>query len=229
MNKSARWTGTLLVIFVAIAAVGLLGTFGFGWHAVGGMGMSFGMMGGMDAGGIWGTTSAIGDPLSSGQAEGIAGRHIAEFENPNLELAELMEFDNHFYAQARETETGRYAFEFLVDRFSGRISAEPGPNMMWNEKYGHMGGGLGGLLTKNEDEMQVTGDEAIAAAQEYLDRYGPGLQADDHTAAFYGYYTLHTLRDGEIVGMLSVNGYTGAVWLHSWHGVYLSSLDGEIH
>ncbi len=75
----------------------------------------------------------------------------------------------------------------------------------------------------------MTADEAVLAAQAYLDRYVPGLQADDHAAEFYGYYTLHTLRDDEIVGMLSVNGDTGAVWLHSWHGVYLSSLDGEIH
>ena len=32
------------------------------------------------------------------------------------------------------------------------------------------------------------------------------------------YYTLHSERDGKVVGMLSVNASTGAVWYHWWHG-----------
>ena len=43
----------------------------------------------------------------------------------------------------------------------------------------------------------------------------------DGTDAFYGYYTLHTLRDGQIEGMLSVNGYRGGVWYHDWHGSFI--------
>ncbi len=43
---------------------------------------------------------------------------------------------------------------------------------------------------------------------------------------FYGYYTLHTLRDGEIEGMLSVNGYTGEVWYHAWHGPFIQIQEG---
>ena len=43
----------------------------------------------------------------------------------------------------------------------------------------------------------------------------------DEVDPFYGYYTLHTLNDGEIEGMLSVNGTTGQVWYHSWHGDFL--------
>ena len=41
------------------------------------------------------------------------------------------------------------------------------------------------------------------------------------TDAFYGYYNLHTLRDGQIEGMLSVNGYRGGVWYHDWHGPFI--------
>jgi hypothetical protein len=44
---------------------------------------------------------------------------------------------------------------------------------------------------------------------------------DEDVEAFPGYYTLHVLEDGEIVGMLSVNGYTGNVWYHHWHGELL--------
>jgi len=194
--------------------------------------MGYGMMGGTYGSGMWGTNTSNGEPLSNEQAEESAERYIsAGFGGEPLELAELMVFDNHFYAQAREVEAGRFAFEFLIDRFSGRISAEPGPNMMWNEKYGHMGGGMMGFFggSQASETMPITEDQAVATAQQYLDRYVSGLQVDDHATEFYGYYTLHTLRDGEIVGMLSVNGYSGAVWLHNWHGVYLSSLEGEIH
>ena len=228
MKSNYRWISTLSVVVVVIAAVGFLGVFTFGWSGASSMGS--GMMGGTYGMGSWGTNTANVEPLSNEQAEAAAERYLgAGFGSDPLELAELMVFDNHFYAQARETETGRYAFEFLVDRFSGQISAEPGPNMMWNEKYGHMGGGFRGFFSQNGDEMPVSGYEAIAAAQKYLDRYVPGLQVDDHAATFHGYYTLHTLRDGEVVGMLSVNGYSGAVWLHNWHGVYLGEALDEAH
>jgi hypothetical protein len=30
------------------------------------------------------------------------------------------------------------------------------------------------------------------------------------------------LKDGKVAGMLSVNGYTGQVWYHTWHGNFIS-------
>ncbi len=38
---------------------------------------------------------------------------------------------------------------------------------------------------------------------------------------FYGYYTIDVERDGKIIGMLSVNGYTKQVFLHTWHGDFI--------
>ncbi len=38
---------------------------------------------------------------------------------------------------------------------------------------------------------------------------------------FSGYYTLHITKDGTVTGMLSVNGYTGQVWFHTWHGAFI--------
>ena len=43
-----------------------------------------------------------------------------------------------------------------------------------------------------------------------------------YTIAFPGYYTTDFLLDGKPAGMLSVNGYTGQVWYHTWHGQFLS-------
>lgn len=227
MDNRNRWLGILTVIVVLIAAVGSIGALTYGWH---GGSSGFGMMGGMFGNGMWGTT-ANGEPLSNEQAVEAAERFVSSYGSDALQLAEVMVFDNHFYAQASEVDTGRYAYEFLIDRFSGRISLEPGPNMMWNEKYGHMGGGMMGFFggRGSNDPMSISEEEAVEAAQAYLDRYVPGLSVDDHAAAFYGYYTLHTLRDGETVGMLSVNGDTGAVWLHNWHGVYLGEAIEDQH
>lgn len=39
---------------------------------------------------------------------------------------------------------------------------------------------------------------------------------------FYGYYTIHTLRDGNTAGMLSINGYTQEAFLHFWHGDFVN-------
>jgi hypothetical protein len=50
----------------------------------------------------------------------------------------------------------------------------------------------------------------------------------DEAEAFYGYYTLHTLKNGQVERMLSVNGYAGAVWYHTWHGPFLGMKEFEL-
>ena len=54
----------------------------------------------------------------------------------------------------------------------------------------------------------------------------PGLTVGN-ADTFYGYYTLHTLKSGQVEGMLSVNGYSGAVWYHSWHGAFIGMKEYE--
>jgi hypothetical protein len=70
-------------------------------------------------------------------------------------------------------------------------------------------------------DMPVTAEEAVQAAQRYLDAYVPGAEAEDHADPFYGYYTIHILEDGEPAGMLSVNGYTQQAFVHQWHGGFI--------
>ena len=63
--------------------------------------------------------------------------------------------------------------------------------------------------------------EAVAGlAQRFLDSNTRGLTVAE-ADSFYGYYTLDILRDGLPVGMLSVNGYTQQVFLHTWHGNFI--------
>jgi hypothetical protein len=166
-----------------------------------------------------------GDVLTLDEAVTVADAYVAEWDtDQTLEVGEVMQFSNHFYAEAVEVDTGHGAFEFLIDPQTGVVVGEPGPNMMWNLRYGMdmmMGMGLWQSEAAEERALTVTAEQAQEYAQAYLDDVLPGTQVDDEADAFYGYYTLHVLRDGEIIGMLSVNGYSGQVWLHHWHGDFV--------
>jgi hypothetical protein len=180
------------------------------------------------------------EPMSIDQAAEQVEKYLDSWGNPDLKLAEIMEFSNHFYAEIEEEGTGTHAFELLVNKYTGRIFSEPGPNMMWNAKYGHMGGGTMGMMGgpwregsrryRRQDPtepMKVKPEAAIEKAQKYLDSLYPGLEADKKADRFYGYYTIHTLKNGKVYGMLSVNGYTGEVWYHNWHGKFVQMTEEE--
>lgn len=165
------------------------------------------------------------DALSIDEAVEIAEAYIAEWEtNTPLELGEVMQFDNHFYGNAIESDSNQGAFEFLIDPQTGIVYGEPGPNMMWNLEYGmSMGRGMGMYHpSPGNTELRIDTEEAINLAQVFLDEVMADAIADEtDVTIFPGYYTLHILEDDVIIGMLSVNGYSGQVWLHHWHGEYI--------
>ncbi|MCL4369809.1 MAG: hypothetical protein M1380_02725 [Chloroflexi bacterium] len=144
-------------------------------------------------------------------------------------ISEIMEMQYNFYIEVKEKDTGVHAFELLVNRYSGAVYPEPGPNMMWNTRYGMMGRGMmgglgpwGGQAQQPTANMPVTADQAIKDANAYLAQAFPGAQSATDPLAFYGYYTMDFSKDGKILGMLSVNGYSGQVWLHTWHRDFIS-------
>ncbi len=201
------------------------GMMGRGGPGNGSWGMGPGMMGGNASQG-WGYTSG-GTPLTLEQAVESARQYLASYANPDLVLTEVMEFSSNFYAEVAEQSTGVHAFEFLIDRFTGYAYPEPGPNMMWNTKYGHMGGMMGGWGTSQTGALSVSPEQAQEIAQQWLDRYLPGTSIAQEADAFYGYYTIHVMKGDQIYGMLSVNGYTGEVWYHTWHGDFINMIELE--
>ena len=84
----------------------------------------------------------------------------------------------------------------------------------WNAENCPYTDQMWGSATGNNVEMTLTVDDARAAAQAYLDENYPGLTVDEEVWTVNGYYMLHILEDGQLVGMLSVNGATGDVRLH---------------
>jgi hypothetical protein len=204
----------------------------------------YGIMGGRGYGWNNGANSNV-TPLTVDQAKAAATKYLADLNNSDLQIAEVMVFNNNAYVAVKETSTGIGAFELLVDPVSQVAYPEYGPNMMWNQKYGGLnhqymadgrgygmmggygGGMMGGWNYQNTDpqnvsaNMPVTKDQAIKNAQAYLDQYQSGSIAADDPMQFYGYYTLDFSKDGKVVGMLSVNGYSGQVFLHTWHGNFI--------
>ena len=191
-----------------------------------GSGVGWGCGGG--AGGVWGGAAQPADGLTIEEAHDAVEQYVAAQGYGDLEIAEVMEFELNFYAIVREPDTGIGAMELLIDKQTGAVSPEMGPNMMWNARYGmhgRGGGRMGGAVGTNT----VAPEEALGTAQRWLDAHRPGVAVEEHADPFYGYYTIHTMKDGEIEGMLSVHGTTGQVWYHTWHGAFIQMIEEADH
>jgi hypothetical protein len=211
----------------AIASPGAYGFGGPGPGAMMGAGFGYGPRGMMSP---WAQSNATGtgQPITLDQAQTNVQAYLRQLGNADLVLDEVMEFQYNFYAIVKEKGTGVGAFEVLVNKFSGAVVPEPGPNMVWNTKYGmmaqnswmaqHMG------YSVRTGPMTVGANQAKQIAQTWLDQNQPGSTTETPDQ-FYGYYTLHILKDGKVTGMLSVNGYTGQVWYHAWHGAFIQMKD----
>ena len=219
-----------------------------GYDMMGGSGMmgGYGIMGGSDmmSGqammGGYGSYENV-EPLSVDETRKAVERYLVAFGDDDLVIEEIMVFNNNAYAIVIEKSTGIGAFELLVDPVTNAVFPEYGPNMMWNLKYGmHAGGGYGmmgggmmgggmmgggdfnnGVVPQIAAELTISADDALRIAQDYLDTYNPGVVVADEITTFYGYYTVDLEQDGETIGMLSVNGYSGQVFPHTWHGEFI--------
>lgn len=161
-------------------------------------------------------------PISLEEAVELAKRYVTSLGNPDLSVKEVMEFELNFYFIVYEKSTGIGAFEMLIDRYSGWIRPEPGPNMMWNKKYGMMRGmGMRDVERYPTANMPITTEQAEKIAEEFLRGYLPGASVEEPDV-FYGYYTFHVQKEGRIHGMFSINGYSGQVWHHNWHGAFIA-------
>jgi hypothetical protein len=214
-----RTRGLLIIGVGAIGAALLLSVAGIatgrmvGWS----MGAPGGMMGRVFGGGA-------GD-IGMDRAVKAAQETAASYPSGGLAADEVIEFSNNYYASIREQGTGIGAFEILINRATGKVIREPGPDMMWNAKYSMTRGGMmGSFGVTGSGPMTVTTLQAQDIAQHWLDANQAGTSAKSPDS-FYGYYTVDFQRTGRLVGMLSVNGYTGQVWFHSWHGSFIQLKD----
>ncbi len=197
----------------------------WGW---GGM-MGGGMMGGHGMMGNWGYSTPPGAiALTLDQAVNRIQDYVASLNNPDLKLVEVEEYTWNFYGVVQEKSTGINAFQVLANKTNGAVYPEMGPNMMWNTKYSPMGWMMGGSwFVSPSAKMTVSVEQARGNASEFLKKYSPNAALEDATDTFYGYYNIDVLQNGKTYGMLSVNGYTGSVWYHAWHGAFIAAKDLE--
>ncbi len=206
MKRKARTAAiaAALVLALSLAWVvgqgGMMGP-GYGEPVGPGMGM-MGMMGAYPPG----ATPLSGEVLQA-RLESYARRF-----GPGARVADVMPFSQNFYAQVVDAE-GRGLAEIVADRYSGVVFPEPGPNMVWRGAGRYLGAPRYDLAAARE------------FAEAFLAGYLPGARVRAEQA-FDGYYTFDFGREG-IEGMLSVHAYTGEVWVHTWHGVYLGEREGH--
>jgi hypothetical protein len=116
------------------------------------------------------------------------------------------------------------AMRQVMGRYGGDYSGmmgRGGAGMMNGSGAGMMGG------TAAPATPSTSGSVSLARAHElartWLEQNELGLKVETGGDAFPGYYTLETLRNGQIAGMISVNAATGAVWPHWWHGAFVEA------
>jgi hypothetical protein len=126
-----------------------------------------------------------------------------------------MAFSSNYYAIVKNTASGQDIAEILVDRYSGAAYPEPGPNMMWNTLYG------AGRAQDGGSGYDLAGAQKLA--EEFLTGYLPGAKILE-SKEMPGYYTFDFGRN-DTESMLSVNAYSGQIWVHTWHGSYLGEMN----
>ena len=234
--------GALALLALPVLAQGHMGSGG----GIGPGGGQMGPGGGYMQGNPQPTGPTTGRPLSISQAQVIASRVVAQSGYSGLFPGHIMEFSNNFYVAVKQKTNDKGAYEFLIDRYTGFVHPEP-QSMMWNTQFGHMAGwggagyggamgpgygggmmgpgyGSGGPGAVQPGGKPLTLAQARAQAQQFLDARLPGTKTDE-AITFPGYYTIDVSRNGKVIGMLSVNAYTGAVWYHTWHGTFVEEKD----
>jgi hypothetical protein len=170
-----------------------------------------------------------GTQVTLNEAIDLARKYVAARKETNLALDEIEEWEFSFYVVVKETDSSNKAFQLVVDKWTGGVMPEPGPNMMWNAKYfggGIMRGETMAGFSRPGTGMTVTPDAAATAANQFLSqRFAPARRLAVATSpdTFQGFYCfdVNDVATGKKYGMLSVNGTTGQVWYHTWHGNYI--------
>ncbi len=243
-----------ITLFVLVGAVGLMvispslwraqmgpGGMGGGGTGSGGMGSGFGMGSSYATSRMSNGMGAImlisgeqgyrndGKMLQMSDAITLAQNYLTALNNANLALDEVEEWEYNFYVVVEERSTSNKAFQLTIDKWTGAVMPEPGPNMMWNAKY--LGNGMSmrsevfGSTSGTNSPMTVSASEAGQDANQFLAaRFsGRNLAVVNPPDTYYGFYSfdVNDVATGKKYGMLSVNGYTGQVWYHTWHGNFI--------
>lgn len=174
----------------------------------------------------------VGQRMTIDQVEEMVKDYLRDLNDSNIQVEEIIEFANDFYVRFSEKDTGINAFAALVNPYTGRMYAGHHADKYWNTKYK----GESYRVSRSEREvidwpsgpMTITEEQAWSSAQRSILGTGSGSIPDGELGSvesFYGYYTISILRQGNVVGLVNVNGYTGAVCYEACHGSLIDRVE----
>jgi hypothetical protein len=216
----------ILLAFFAMRPMMYSSTYGPGGYQPGHMGPGMmgnqsgnygygpGMMGNMMTGNMMALYYPESKPITQDQAMKNM-QSFAHQYGQNIEIEDLMAFSSNYYAVLKDKNSNQSIAEVIVDRYSGSAYPEPGPNMMWNTRTG------AGRAQAGNASYDLPGAKKLAGG--FLTGYLPGAQIIESNE-MPGYYTFDFGRK-DIESMLSVNAYSGQIWVHTWHGSYLGEMN----
>jgi len=214
----------------------------------GGQGQSGSQRGSMGMRPGTGNAQANLTPVTVDEARTAAQSFLSILNLDGLQIGDVTVVGDSAYVSVTETATDNGAFQLVVDPFSKTAYPVQGPATLWNLKYGgvlqanlppgrsRMMGHLNnsGSITPTPAatvstpvvtpanitaDMPITSPQAVQAAQAYLAQTIPGATAATTPLKFYGYFSLSYSVDGNVAGLLSINGYNGEVLPALQHGM----------
>ena len=161
-----------------------------------------------------------GKRITIGHAIEIVEGYLRQRNDPNLEIKEILEFENYFYVETLEKDTGIRLFTALINPYNGFLSPQPHPDEVWNTRYKTTLEMMWGSPSPSIAPMTITEREAKEYARALIT--STLSEADVGEALpFYGYYTVRVILDGKIHGLVNVNGYTGQSCYQYCHGQFV--------
>jgi hypothetical protein len=167
----------------------------------------------------------LGQRITIDQVEELVKDYLRD--NSNLRAEEIIEFANDFYVRFSEKDTGINAFVALVHPYNGRLYPGHHPDKYWNTEYRDEAVDVTSNRVTSDmgsSPMTVTEEQAWNDAQRFIERHLPDGQAGA-VERFYGYYIIPVLMLEDVIGLLSINGYTGEVCYEACHGSLIDRVD----
>jgi hypothetical protein len=156
------------------------------------------------ADGAWNTPGAMGYHMGSHMGYGPSASTAMTGTTGMMGGWGMM--DDHSMATGM---MGRYGMPMMT-QMGGTMGAGDHPCAGW----GMSGAVMPGATTTAPVELSVGADKALTLAQKYVEAYLPDAKIGDTATRLWGGYSVAIVRDGQQVGTLFVDGFTGEVWSH---------------
>jgi hypothetical protein len=173
-------------------------------------------------------------PLGLTKTKELVDAYLQHFNVPNLVLKEIIVFNNNSYTRIADKSSGINVMELIIDTETDIVLSEYGSSFTWNVMYPSIPdsktiGNIeftpsGPVVNPAENPMTISPEQAKIIAQQYLKQYKINVKLSKTVETFSGYYVIEYLHLGKVVGMISINGYTGQAFRHDWHQIFLERM-----